>query len=49
MVSTQQPSQVEQVASNAWLWAAGGCIFADAPNAGTLAAVIFTKPACIET
>jgi hypothetical protein len=40
MVSTQQSSQAEQVASNAWLWAAGGSIFADAPNAGTSAAVI---------
>ena len=28
-----------QVASNAWLWADGGCIFADAPNAVTSAAV----------
>ena len=40
MVSTQRPSQAEQVASNAWLWADGGCIFADAPNAVTSAAVI---------
>ena len=39
MVSTRQPSQAEQVASNAWLRAAGGCIFADAPNAVTSAAV----------
>src|SRR6476659_5000077 len=30
MKSTQQSSQAEQVASNAWLWADGGCIFADA-------------------
>jgi hypothetical protein len=37
---TQRPSQAEQVASNAWLWADGGCIFADAPNAVTSAAVI---------
>jgi hypothetical protein len=28
------------VAPNAWLWADGGCIFADAPNALTSAAVI---------
>src|ERR1700730_5827243 len=40
MVSTQRPSQAEQVASSAWLWAHGGCIFADAPNAVTSAAVI---------
>ena len=40
MVSTQRPSQAEQVASNAWLRADGGCIFADAPNAVTSAAVI---------
>src|SRR6202043_3633461 len=40
MVSTQRPSQAEQVASNAWLWADGGCIFADAPNTVTSAAVI---------
>src|SRR6516162_6706043 len=40
MVSTQQSSQAEQVASNAWLSADGGCIFADAPNAGTSAAAI---------
>src|SRR5271165_7612660 len=40
MVSTQRPSQAEQVASNAWLWADGGCIFADALNAVTSAAVI---------
>ena len=33
-------SQAEQVASNAWLWADGGFIFADAPNAVTSAAVI---------
>src|SRR5260221_7998261 len=39
MVSTQRPSQAEQVASNAWLWADGGCIFADAANAVTSAAV----------
>jgi len=40
MVSTRQPSQTEQVASNVWLRADGGCIFADAPNAVTSAAVI---------
>src|ERR1700730_14788252 len=40
MVSTGRPSQAEQVASNAWLWADGGCIFVDAPNAVTSAAVI---------
>src|SRR5580692_11689660 len=40
MVSTRRPSQAEQVASNAWGWADGVCIFADAPNAVTLAAVI---------
>jgi hypothetical protein len=40
MVSTQRPSQAEQVASNAWVWADGGYIFADAPNAVTSAAVI---------
>jgi hypothetical protein len=40
MVSILRPSQAEQVASNAWPWADGGCIFADAPNAGTSAAVI---------
>jgi hypothetical protein len=39
MVSTQRPSRAEQVASNARGWADGGCIFADAPNAGTSAAV----------
>ena len=33
MVSTQQSSRAEQVASNAWPWADGGSIFADAPNA----------------
>ena len=40
MASTQRPSQAEQVAPNAWLWADGGFIFADAPNAVTSAAVI---------
>jgi hypothetical protein len=40
MVSTQRPSQAEQVASSAWLWADGGFIFADAPNAVTSAAAI---------
>jgi putative tryptophan/tyrosine transport system substrate-binding protein len=40
MASTSQPSQAERVASNARLWAGGGCIFADASNAGTSAAVI---------
>lgn len=40
MASTQQSRQAEQVASNAWLWADGGCICADAPHAGTSAAVI---------
>jgi hypothetical protein len=40
MVSTRRPSQAEQVVSNAWLRAHGGCIFADAPNAATSAAVI---------
>jgi hypothetical protein len=39
MVSTRRPSQAEQVASNARLWADGGSIFADAPNADTSAAV----------
>jgi hypothetical protein len=39
MVSTRKPSRAEQVASNARDWADGGCIFADAPNAVTLAAV----------
>src|SRR5271169_6007156 len=34
MVSTRQPSRAEQVVSNAWLWADGGSISADAPNAG---------------
>lgn len=38
MVSSQRLSQAEQVVSNAWLEADGGCIFADAPNAVTLAA-----------
>jgi hypothetical protein len=40
MVSTRQPSQAEQVASNAQARADGGFIFADAPNADTSAAVI---------
>src|SRR6516164_1589028 len=40
MASTPQPSQAEWVASNARLWAGGGCIFADVSNAGTSAAVI---------
>src|SRR6476660_9835686 len=40
MVSTRQSSRAEQVASNAWGGADGGFIFADAPNAVTLAAVI---------
>jgi hypothetical protein len=40
MVSTQRPGQADQVAWNARLWADGGCIFADAPNAVTSAAVI---------
>jgi hypothetical protein len=31
---------VEQAALNAWLGADGGCIFADAPNAVTSAAVM---------
>jgi hypothetical protein len=35
MVSALRSSQAEQVASNAWLQADGGSIFADAPNAGT--------------
>jgi hypothetical protein len=40
MVSTQRPSQAEQVASNAWPRANGGFIFADVPNVVTSAAVI---------
>jgi hypothetical protein len=40
MVPTPQSSRAEQVASDAWLWADGGSILADAPNAGTSAAVI---------
>ena len=40
MVSTQRSSRAERVVSNAWLWADGGSIFADAPNVGTSAAVI---------
>jgi hypothetical protein len=40
MVSTRQSSQAEQVVSNAWLWADGGSISADAPNAGISAAAI---------
>jgi hypothetical protein len=32
MASTRRPSRAEQAASNAWLGADGGCIFADAPN-----------------
>jgi hypothetical protein len=40
MASTRRPSRAEQAASNAWLGADGGCIFADAPNAVTSAAVI---------
>ena len=40
MASTQRPSQAERVALNAWLWAYGGCIFADAPNAVTSAVAI---------
>jgi hypothetical protein len=39
MVSTRRPGRAEQVASNA-LRAGGGCIFADAPNVVTSAAVI---------
>jgi hypothetical protein len=38
-----RPSQAEQVASNAWLRADGGCIFADAPNAVTSAAAILRQ------
>jgi hypothetical protein len=38
MASTRQPSRVEQVASNVWGWADGGCICADARNAVTSAA-----------
>ena len=40
MVSTRRLSRAELVVSNAWLWADGGYIFADALNAGTSAAVI---------
>jgi hypothetical protein len=40
MASTPQPSRAERVASNARRWAGGGCIFADARNAVTSAAVI---------
>jgi len=40
MVSTRKSSRAGQVASNAWLGADGGCIFADAPHAGTSAAAI---------
>jgi hypothetical protein len=40
MVSTHQPSQAEQVASNARPWADGGFIFADAPSAVTSAVAI---------
>jgi hypothetical protein len=40
MALTQLPSQAALVASNAWLGADGGCIFADAHNAVTSAAVI---------
>jgi hypothetical protein len=40
MVSTQQSSRAEQVASNARSGADGGFIFADAPNAVTSAVVI---------
>jgi len=40
MASTSQPSQAERVASNAPLWAGGGCIFADVSSAGTSVAVI---------
>ena len=36
-VSIQRSSQAEQVASNAWLRANGGFIFAGVPNAGILA------------
>jgi hypothetical protein len=43
MVSTQRRSAAERVASNAWLWGHGGCIFADALNAGTSAAVILRQ------
>jgi hypothetical protein len=39
MVSTRRPGQAERVASNA-PQAAGGCIFAAAPNAATSAAAI---------
>jgi hypothetical protein len=44
MASTRRPSRAEQAASNAWLGADGGCIFADAPNAVTSAAVILHHP-----
>src|SRR5579864_3628022 len=43
MASTPQPSQAERVASNARLWAGGGCIFAGVSNAGTSAAVILHR------
>jgi hypothetical protein len=40
MASTRRRSRAERAASNAWLGADGGCIFADAPNAVTSAAAI---------
>ena len=40
MVSTRPSSRAELVASNAQARADGGCIFADAPNAATSAAVM---------
>jgi hypothetical protein len=40
MASTRRPSQADQVASNARRRVAGGCTFADAPNAVTSAAAI---------
>ena len=40
MELTQRPSQAALVGSNVWLGADGGCIFADAHNAVTSAAVI---------
>jgi hypothetical protein len=43
MVSIQRPSPAKQVASNAWLWANGGCIFAAARNAVTSAVVIIPQ------
>ena len=40
MASTRRPSQADQVASNARRRVAGGCTFADVPNAVTSAAAI---------